>query len=291
MADNRVLPVLPTSFTRLVNIDAPIVQAPIGRLATPRIAAAVSNAGALGMLALSWTDPQDVPPAIHELRLVTNRPFGINLILEWPQHDRVQACLDAGVRIFSFFWGDPSPHLEAIHSAGGLVLVTVGSAAEARRMVDVGVDAIVAQGWEAGGHVWGEVATMPLVPAVVDAVAPVPVVAAGGIADGRGLAAALALGASAVWMGTRFVLAAETEAHPRYRELLLAASESDTAYTRLFDGGWPDAPHRTLRNSTVGVWERAGRPPTGTRPGEGDVLGTNSARRSDRPVYVIESPS
>ena len=88
MADNRVLPVLPTSFTRLVNIDAPIVQAPIGRLATPRIAAAVSNAGALGMLALSWTDPQDVPPAIHELRLVTNRPFGINLILEWPQHDR-----------------------------------------------------------------------------------------------------------------------------------------------------------------------------------------------------------
>jgi NAD(P)H-dependent flavin oxidoreductase YrpB (nitropropane dioxygenase family) len=96
MADNRVLPVLPTSFTRLVNIDAPIVQAPIGRLATPRIAAAVSNAGALGMLALSWTDPQDVPPAIHELRLVTNRPFGINLILEWPQHDRVQACLDAG---------------------------------------------------------------------------------------------------------------------------------------------------------------------------------------------------
>jgi NAD(P)H-dependent flavin oxidoreductase YrpB (nitropropane dioxygenase family) len=268
---------LATSFTRLLDIDAPIVQAPIGRLATPRIAAAVSNAGALGMLALSWTDPRDVGPVIDEMRSLTARPFGVNLILDWPETERVRACLDAGVRLFSFFWGDPSPHLEAIHAAGGLVLMTVGSAGEARRMVDLGVDVVVAQGWEAGGHVWGEVATMPLVPAVVDAVGPVPVVAAGGIADGRGLAAALALGASAVWMGTRFVLASETEAHPRYRELLLAASETETAHTRLFDGGWPNAPHRTLRNSTVRAWERAGRPATGTRPGEGDVVGTNSA--------------
>jgi nitronate monooxygenase len=209
------------------------------------------------------------------MRALTARPFGVNLILQWPQADRVQACIDAGVRIFSFFWGDPGPHVGVVHDAGGLVLMTVGSASEARRMVDLGVDVVVAQGWEAGGHVWGEVATMALIPAVVDAVGPVPVVAAGGIADGRGLVAALALGASGVWLGTRFLLAAETDAHPRYRELLLAAAETDTVHTRLFDGGWPDAPHRTLRNSTVQAWELAGRPPTGNRPGEGDVIATS----------------
>jgi NAD(P)H-dependent flavin oxidoreductase YrpB (nitropropane dioxygenase family) len=266
--------VLTTPFTGLVGIDAPIIQAPIGGLVTPQLAAAVSNAGALGMLNLTWTDPEAIERHISEMRTLTDRPFGVNLILKWPQAERLRACLDAGARIFSFFWGDPSPHVDAIHSADGLVLTTVGSAEEARRMVRSGVDVVVAQGWEAGGHVWGEVATMPLVPAVVDAVAPVPVVAAGGIADGRGLAAALALGASAVWMGTRFVLATESNVHPRYRELLLAASETDTALTRLFDVGWSDAPHRTIRNSTVRSWELAGRPPHGSRPGEGDVVVT-----------------
>ncbi|HEY4752217.1 MAG TPA: nitronate monooxygenase, partial [Candidatus Limnocylindrales bacterium] len=205
---------LATTFTRLVGIDAPIVQAPIGGLATPRLAAAVSNAGALGMLAMIGIEPADAGQLVRNLRALTDRPFGVNLVLEWPQAERVQACLDAGARIFSFFWGDPSPHIKTIHAAGGLVLATIGSAGEARQMVDIGVDAVVAQGWEAGGHVWGEVATMALVPAVVDAVAPTPVIAAGGIADGRGLAAALALGASAVWMGTRFVMAAESDAHP-----------------------------------------------------------------------------
>ena len=110
-------------------------------------------------------------------------------------------------------------------------------------------------------------------PAVVDAVAPVPVVAAGGIADGRGLAAALALGAEAVWIGTRFVSATEADAHPLYRERLLAADADDTVYSTLFDGGWPDAPARTLRNPTIEAWEAAGRPAPGARPGEGDVIG------------------
>src|SRR6185503_5154960 len=154
-----------------------------------------------------------------------------------------------------------------------LVLVTVGSAAEARRMVDVGVDAIVAQGWEAGGHVLGEVATLPLVPAVVDAVAPVPVVAAGGIADGRGLAAVLMLGAAGAWIGTRFLAAEEAAIHPRYRERILSATETDTVYTELFDGGWPDAPHRVIRNKTFDTWEAAGRPPSGDRPGEFEEIG------------------
>ena len=266
-----------TAFTQLVGIDVPIVQAPIGGLAQPPLAAAVSNAGALGMLAITWLEPDEVRASIAETRELTDRPFGVNMILEWPQEDRVRVALDAGVRFLSFVWGDPTPHLAAIHGAGAIAALTVGSAEQARRAVDAGVDVVVAQGWEAGGHVIGEVATMPLVPVVVDAVAPAPVVAAGGIADGRGLAAALALGASAGWLGTRFVMSAEATALPRYRELLAGAAETATLHSSVFDIGWPDAPHRTLRNPTTDAWEAAGRPAPGSRPGEGDVI----ARWSD----------
>jgi nitronate monooxygenase len=150
---------------------------------------------------------------------------------------------------------------------------TVGSAAEARRVSDAGVDIIVAQGWEAGGHVWGTVATLPLVPLVADAVAPKPVVAAGGIADGRGLAAALMLGAAGVWVGTRFLASEEASAHATYKERVLEAEETDTVYSTVFNGGWPHkAPHRTVRNETVIRWETAGSPPSGQRPGEGEVI-------------------
>ncbi len=124
--------------------------------------------------------------------------------------------------------------------------------------MECGVDVVIAQGWEAGGHVRGRVATMPLVPAVIDAVGPVPVIAAGGIADGRGLAAALALGASGAWIGTRFLASNEAVIHPHYRERILRATEDDTVYLEdLFDIGWPKAPHRVLRNNTVAP----GKPP------------------------------
>ena len=267
-------PTFDTSFCRLVGIPIPIVQAPIGGLARPELAAAVSQAGGLGMLAMSWSEPDEIDAALARMRELTDRPFGVNLILEWPQEERLRRCLDAGVRIVSFFWGDPSPLVPIAHAAGAIVLQTVGSAAEARRVVDAGVDAVVAQGWEAGGHVWGEVATLPLVPRVVDAVAPTPVVAAGGIGDGRGLAAVLALGASAGWLGTRFVMSSEVLAHPRYRELLSAANETATVHSTLFDIDWPNAPHRTLRNSTFDSWDVAGRPPSGHRPGEGETVAT-----------------
>src|SRR5204863_2301353 len=160
------------------------------------------------------------------------------------------------VPVISFFWRDPSALVPRAKAGGAIVLHTVGSAADARRAVDCGIDVVVAQGWEAGGHVRGTVATLPLVPAVVDAVAPAPVVAAGGIADGRGLAAVLALGAAGAWVGTRFLAARESAIHPAYRARILAAGEGDTFYGTLFDRGWPDAPHRTLRNSTVEAWER-----------------------------------
>jgi len=194
-----------TSLTRLLGLDVPIVQAPIGGLAVPPLAAAVANAGALGMLSMSWQDPDQIPAILAETRRLTDRAFGVNLILaDNVQDERVRICLEQGVRLVSFFWGDPSPFLPDVHAAGALATLTVGSAEDARRAIAAGVDIVVAQGWEAGGHVWGEVASLPLIPAVVDAVAPTPVIAAGGIGDGRGLAAVLALGAAGGWMGTPF---------------------------------------------------------------------------------------
>jgi nitronate monooxygenase len=258
-----------TPVCDLLGIEQPIVQAPMA--AIPRLAAAVSDAGALGMLTLTWSP--DVGAVIRETAALTGKPFGGNLVLTEDQHQRVGEALDAGLRIVSFMWGDSGPYVERVHEAGGVVLQTIGSADEARRAVASGADVIVAQGWEAGGHVWGRVATLPLVPAVVDAVAPVPVIAAGGIGDSRGVAAVLALGAQAAWLGTRFLLAEEMPIHDEYRRRLVSAAETDSDwYPDLYDVGWPDSPHRALRNSTASAWEAAGSPPDAGRPGNGDVI-------------------
>src|ERR1700761_323718 len=239
--------------------------------AIPELAAAVSNAGALGMFTLTWSD--DPAAVVRDTAALTTHPFGGNLVLTSDHHHRLEAALEAGLRIVSFMWGDPSDYVQQVHDAGGIVLDTVGSAAEARRSADAGVDVIVAQGWEAGGHVWGSVGTLPLVPAVVDAVAPVPVIAAGGIGDARGVAAVLALGAQAAWLGTRFLLAEEMPIHEEYRRRLIAAAETDPQrYPNLYSVGWPDSPHRALRTSTSDAWEAAGRPPLAQRPGAGEVI-------------------
>jgi nitronate monooxygenase len=244
----------------------------------PSLAAAVSNAGGLGMLVLWRASEAEMRRQISTMRALTSLPFGVNLNLDFPQEERLAICLEEQVPIISFFWQDPSSLVQRVKDAGAVVMHTVGSAADAKRAVDCGVDIVVAQGWEAGGHVRGTVATMPLIPAVVDAVSPVPVVAAGGIADGRGLAAALALGASGAWIGTRFLVSEEAAIHTRYRDRLLQANEADTIYLEnLFDVKWPNAPHRTLRNKTVDMWELARRPPPGMRPGEDEVIGTSQS--------------
>lgn len=257
--------------TRL-GIEIPIIQAPMGGAAGPALAAAVSNAGGLGLLPLWRADAATMREAIRATRRLTDRPFGVNLNLNWPQDEWLALCLDENVPVISLFWGDPAGLIGTAHAGGAVVLQTVGSATEARRAADLGADVIVAQGWEAGGHVWGGVATLPLVPAVVDAVASVPVVAAGGIADGRGLAAVLALGAAGAWIGTRFLASPEASIHPHYRERVLGARETETFFGEVFDIGWPGAPHRVLVNETVRAWEKAGRPEPGKRPGEGEPV-------------------
>lgn len=278
-----------TALTELLGIEAPIVLAPMGGAVTPALAAAVSNAGGLGTLPLSHSTPGEVGSIVAEMTALTDRPFGVNLILEWDQRERLTAALEAGAPVISLFWGDVADLVPEIHDAGAVVLVSVGSVDEAARAVAAGADVIVAQGWEAGGHVRGTVTTFALVPRVVDTVDPVPVVAAGGIADGRGLAAVLMLGAAGAWVGTRFLAARESSIHDDYRQRVLEAAETDTYYGDLFDGGWPDAPHRVLRNSTVEAWEAAGRPAPGERPGEEDDI---AARADGSPIkrYASATP-
>lgn len=263
-----------TPLCKALDIELPIIQAPVGgHVVGPALAAAVSNAGGLGMLVLWRASPETIRQQIRETRSLTSKPFGVNLNLNFPQEERLAICLEEGVPVISFFWRDPPILVRMAKDGGATVLHSVGSADGARRAVDCGVDIVVAQGWEAGGHVCGTVASLPLVPAVVDAIAPMPVVAAGGIADGRGLAAVLALGAAGAFIGTRFLASEEIAIHPRYREHLFRATENDTIYLEdLFDVGWPNAPHRTLRSRTVKEWESAGRPPAGRRPGEGEVI-------------------
>jgi NAD(P)H-dependent flavin oxidoreductase YrpB (nitropropane dioxygenase family) len=176
--------------------------------------------------------------------------------------NRVAICVAERVPIVSFFWGDPTPYVNRVHAGGGKVFHQAGSVADAQRAAKANVDVIIAQGVEAGGHIAGEVSTLALVPRVVDAVAPHIVAAAGGIADGRGVVAALALGAQAAVLGTRFLASTESRAHPDYKKKLLAVNENDTVRTTLFGFGWPNASHRTLRTPFVRAmdWSRSARP-------------------------------
>lgn len=280
-----------TELCARLGIEVPIILAPMGGATGPELTAAVSNAGGLGMIPLWYLDNDGVRAGIRGVRALTAKPFGVNLNLNWPQEERLEICLGEGVSIVSTFWGDPAAYIARAHQAGATAFHTVGSVDEARLAADAGADVIVAQGWEAGGHVRGTIATLALVPAVVDAVAPIPVVAAGGIADGRGLAAALALGAQAAWIGTRFLASPEAAIHSRYRERIVAATADDTFYSMmLYDIGWPDAGHRVLRNKTVEMWEAAGSPPSGSRPGEGDIVAT-SPTAGEAVRYGISGPS
>ena len=268
---------LTTPLCVTLGIELPIIQAPIGSATTPGLAAAVSNAGGLGHLSGTWLPVARLIDRIRSTSQMTREPFAVNLVLEFDIAERLDAALAEGTRVISTAWGDPTRVHPRIDAAGAFHLHACGSVDEARRAVEAGVDAIVAQGWEAGGHVLGTTASMPLIPAVVDAVSPIPVIAAGGIADGRGLAAALMLGGQAVWMGTRFLAAAESDTHDHYRRRVVGATPESAVYTTAFDGGWPRAPHRALRNNTLRQWEAAARPLAPNRPGEGDVVAVDAA--------------
>jgi nitronate monooxygenase len=267
---------LRTALTDALGLDVPIVQAPIGSATCPALAAAVADAGGLGMVAVTWRDRAQTRAVLADTKHRTDGVVGVNIVAdsnakEIPTETHVEVCLDEGVRVFSFSFGEATPYVEQIHARGGTVIQTVGSAAAATSAVDAGVDMLVAQGREAGGHVQSDVGTLPLVPRIVDAVPETPVIAAGGIADGRGIAAVLTLGAAGAWLGTRFLATEEANVHRLYRRRVVEADETDTVYSTLFDEGWPGVPHRVIENRTVSEWARADRPER-QRPGAGDVV-------------------
>jgi nitronate monooxygenase len=266
---------LRTPLCHQLGIEQPLFSAGMGGgMAGPELVAAVSNAGACGVLGMGGLPAPYIRQQIRQLRSLTDRPFGVNLLLPLLQEGQIEVCCDEKVPILVLFWGDPKPFVAEAHRCGTKVFIQVGSVAEAAAAAEAGVDAIIAQGIEAGGHVKSTTALSTIVPRVVEAVKPIPVIAAGGIADGRGLVAALSLGAQAVSMGTRFLASREAQATPEYKERVVRSTAEDTVYSSLFDVGWPNAPHRVLRTKAITEWEAAGRPPLGQRPGEGSVIGT-----------------
>jgi len=287
---------LRTRICDLLRIELPIISAGMGGVALSNLAAAVSEAGGFGFIGLAGFSNAAIHNEVAAARKLTKKPIGVNLLIPFLRPGTVEAVADEPIAAVTFFWGSAPKHADSIRrlrNAGIKVIWQCGSAIEARAAADAGADAIMAQGFEAGGHVRGTTTTVALVPEVRDAIGDLPMVAAGGLADGRGLAAVLALGADGAVFGTRFVVASESAAHHEYKHAILGAHAEDTLHTTLFDIGWPAAAHRVIRTPTVEAWERAGRPPTGQRPGEGEPAGAMRRSGIDVPLvrYSVMGPT
>lgn len=247
-----------TALTEMFGLTRPIVLGPMGGVSGGRLAAAVSNAGGLGLVGGGYGDPAWLRTELSRVKEETSRPWGVGLITWSIDRSVLDLALSYHPDAFLLSFGDPRPYALAIKSAGCKLICQVQDVDQALVAREAGADIIVAEGTEAGGHS-GARATLPLVPAVVDAVAPIPVVAAGGIADGRGLAASLMLGAHGVLMGTRFYASAEALGHERAKERIIAAKGGETKQTRVFDivrgYAWPNMyPGRALRNRFLERW-------------------------------------
>ncbi|XP_066352364.1 uncharacterized protein [Miscanthus floridulus] len=245
----------------ILGFDYGIVQAPLGPdISGAELVAAVANAGAIGLLRLpDWPAPDHVRELIRKTRSLTSKPFGAAIVLAraFPHEENLRVVLEEKLAVLQVYWGDfPKERVQEAHRAGVKVLHQVGSLEEAAKAKEAGVDGIIVQGREAGGHVIGQEGLFPLLPRVVDLVSDsgIPVIAAGGIVDGRGYVAALALGAQAVCLGTRFVATEESFAHPIYKQKLIEMSHTD--YTNILGRArWPDAPQRVLETPFYAEWK------------------------------------
>ncbi len=282
-----------TPLCHLLGIEYPILSVGMGlNMAGPELAAAVSNAGACGVLGSGSLSAAATREQIRALRMLTDRPFGINLIMPMLQEGQVQVALEERVPFVVFFWGDPRPYLPDLKRAGIKAFIQVGSVEEGLEAGTWGVDAVIAQGIEAGGHVKSKTSLSTIVPALAEALKPLPVIASGGIANGRGIAAAFSLGAQGVSLGTRFLATPEARVLEAYKDMIVNARAEDTVYTGLFDVGWEHAAHRVLRNREVDEWEAAGSASPGQRPGEGEVIGHLEVDGTtlDIPKYSVLPP-
>lgn len=232
-----------TEITELLQIQYPVIQGGMAWVADYHLAAAVSNAGGLGLIGAGAAPASFVKEQIEKCKALTDKPFGVNLMLMNPEADAIaEVIAQSGVKVVTTGAGSPQKYVAMWKEAGVKVIPVVASVALAKIMERCGADAVVAEGCESGGHI-GETTTMALVPQVVDAIS-IPVIAAGGIGDGRGVAAALMLGAKGVQVGTRFLVAEETNIHPAYKERVLKAKDIDTQVTGRSGGH----PIRSLRN-------------------------------------------
>lgn len=263
-----------SSLTSL-GFSVPILQAPIGSAAGPALAAAVSEAGGLGALALTWASPSNARDLVQEVKRRTVNPFQVNYVLTFEVASLV-AALEAGAPIITFSWGLPNAEVAVVRSYGAKFGVQVSTRDGAKRALDLGADFLICQGVEAGGHVQATQSLWKVLPEICEEAGPLSVIAAGGLATGRDIARALSCGAVAGMLGTRFLASAESLAHQAFKQMLLNAKSEDSTLTQCFDLGWPYALHRVLRNKTLNDWEAAGCPPSGRRPGEGDVVAVSS---------------
>ncbi len=257
-------PALYTPLCKILDIEVPIVQAGMGFVAMAELCAAVSEAGGLGVIGAATLSPDALRVEIRKVRELTDRPFGVDILFARRPRDgnkddsspinedtqaQVEVLFEEGVPVLASGLGDPGPYVPRAHDLGMVVMALVGNSKNARRVAESGVDVIVAQGYDGGGHT-GRVGTFSLVPAVLDAV-DIPVMAAGGIGDGRGLVAALAMGAVGAWMGTRFVASVEATGHENYKRRITEIDDEGTLRTRCFSG----KPARMIRNPVAEAWE------------------------------------
>jgi enoyl-[acyl-carrier protein] reductase II len=243
---------LHTPICDMLEVEHPILLAGMGGVSYAELAAAVSNAGGYGVLGMAGTSASFIKEQMKKVRTLTSRPFGVDLLAASPESltESVDVIIGEGASSFVAGLGVPMPILEKLKTAGLKVMVVCGAVKHAVKAEQAGCDAVICQGGEGGGHT-GLVGTAPLVAQAVDAVN-IPVIAAGGLYDGRGLAAALALGAQGVWMGTRFIASTEAHAAKMYHDAILNASDEDTIRTRCYSG----KPMRVRKNEYVDDWER-----------------------------------
>lgn len=252
---------LRTRICALLGIEHPIVLGGMGTGTSPELVAAVSTAGGLGVLGATRQNPEELARDAAAIRAATTRPFGLNLLLFMERPGQYEAFLAARPKVISTAWAtheqDLGGYVARAHAVGALAMHMISTVAEAKAAARAGADIIVAQGTEGGGHI-GLMGTMPLVPMVVSAVAPIPVLAAGGVADGRGLAAALALGADGVLLGTRFLASDESPIAKGFKQAILDSDGHDTLVTDIPDvasgNTWPGAYVRVRRNRFIEEW-------------------------------------